>query len=203
MFGPYAGPQFPFPFQTLAAYHPGFALAILRGVSVRPNLRVMQWAFNNQSIGQPVNAAFDQQITGYSVFAGFDLTIDPTGAFPQNLFKTLSDGMQTLTTGITMQLLMRTKGNLDYSPIPTDCPLQLVPGVLSRSAGIWHLDNPDEAKGQLTLIAPPPAPVFTVWGVFSYLVLGPEGEKYVRMDPLKARAAVASEITGGNAPASP
>lgn len=203
MIGLAAGSMFPFPFETLAAYHPGFALAILKGVSVRPNPRVMQFPFSNQGLGSPVGAAFDQQITGYSVFSGFDVTIDPTGAFPANLFKTLSDGMQTLTTGMTMQLLMRTKGDLDYSPIPTDCPLQSVPRVLGRAAGIWHLDNPDQAKGQITLTATPPGTgIFTVWGIFSFLVLGPEGEKYVRMNPDDARAQVRALLgrSGASAP---
>ena len=195
-------------FETLCAYHPGFALAILNGVSVRPSMRVVQATFSSPTLNQPIPASFDQIITSYSVFAGCDVSIDPTNAFPGNPLKTTSDYFQALgASGIRFQILARTRDDNDYAPIPSDTPLQMAPSILRKAAGIWHMTNPDNIKAQFTLGATPPAVPLTVWLTFSFLVLGPLGEDYIRLPTVKARAQLAAMLRsigmGGGAGAQP
>jgi hypothetical protein len=178
---------------TLAEYHPQFALAIAMGVPKRPNMRTVQAQFANSSVPQNKPASFDQGFQGpgfvstYSVFTGFHHSIDPTNAFGGNVLKTLSDEMQSWVSGITMTMTVRSDGS-DYTPIPFDTPLQLVPRVLNPTAGMWSMDNPDNVKIVFTLQAAPPASPLTVWGVFSFLVLGEGARPFICMDPGEARA---------------
>ena len=185
--------------ETLCTFHPAFALAILNGISVRPSTRIAQATFSSTTLNQQVPASFDDVITTYSVFGGVDVGIDPTNAFPGNPQKAQSDFFESIgPSGIRVQLLARTAGDNDYSPIPSDVPLQMAPAILNKTAGAWHFVNPDNVKLQFTLAALPPggsgAVPFTVWMVFSFLVLGPGGENFLRMNPIKARAALAAAI---------
>jgi hypothetical protein len=164
--------------RALALWHPRFALAILEGVPARPNLRTVQAVFSSFALNQPMEASFDQEITGYSIFSGVDITLDPTSAFPGNILKGLSDVTQTMNTGITTDLMVRSRGDHDYSPIPVQTPLELVPSVLARSAGVWAMDNPDNVKMRFTLIETPPGDgPLTVWVQFSFLVLADVNER--------------------------
>jgi len=177
------------PFETICAYHPGFALAMLDGVRARPNLRTIQGVFAGFALNQPIESSFDQQITGYSLFTGCAYTLDPINAFGGNLFQYVSAGAQQLVTGITVDLLIRSRGENDYSPIPTQTPLQMVPTVLDGAVGVWALNEPDNCKMRFTLIAAPAGnPPLTVWFVFSFLVLGEGGDRYLCLDRDRARA---------------
>lgn len=197
-------------FDTLCAFHPAFALAILNGVAVRPNLRTIQVVFSSTATGQVLPASFDQQITAYSVFSGCDVSLDPTSAFAGNPLKSMSDTFQAMTSGITMQMLVRSKNEGDYSPIPTDTPLQMVPSILRKAAGIWFMESPDNVKAQFTLASVPPggaqAVPITVWVTLAFLVLGYNSENYLRLRPLDARAqlnAALAALRQGYAPAAP
>ena len=185
--------------ETLCSFHPAFALAILNGISVRPSNRVMQAQFSSVTAGQQKPAALDAIITTYSVFAGADITIDPTNAFAGNPLAAQSAFFQTWgQTGILFSLQARTQGDNDYNPIPTDVPLQMVPAILNKTAGAWHFVNPDNLKAQFTLASTPPggsdAVPFTCWVTFSFLVLGPGGENYLAIAPAKARAMLYQQI---------
>ena len=126
-------------FETLCAYHPGFALAILKGVSVRPSMRIVQATFSSPALNTPVSGAFDQIVTAYSVFVGCDVSIDPTSAFPGNPLKTTSDFfLASGASGIQAKLLAATSGDNNYSPILSFTPLQMIPGILSKAAGKWR-----------------------------------------------------------------
>jgi hypothetical protein len=185
--------------ETLCTFHPAFALAILNGIGVRPSTRVVQAKFSSTTIGAQIPASFDAIITTYSVFAGVDISIDPTNAFAGNPIKAQSDFFQTWgASGITLQLAAYTKGDNNYNPIPSDVPLQMVPAILNKVAGAWHMINPDNIKAEFTLQALPPggtgAAPFTVWLSFSFLCLGPGGEQYLAIPPARARAELAAAI---------
>jgi hypothetical protein len=185
--------------ETLCTFHPAFALAILNGIGVRPSTRTVQATFSSTTLGQQKPASFDAIITTYSVFAGVDITIDPTNAFPGNPLKAQQDFFQTWgSTGITFLLAARTKGDNDYNPIPSDVPLQTVPAILNKVAGAWHMINPDNIKAQFTLASTPPggaqAVPFTCWVIFSFLTLGPGGENYLAIPAAKARVQLAAAI---------
>lgn len=185
-------------FDVLVAWHPQFALAVLEGVEVRPNLRTVEAVFSSFALNTPLQEAFDTQITGYSIFSGCDITLDPTNAFQGNLFKGLNDVTQGLVTGITSRLMVLSRGEHNYFPIPSQTPLQMVPQVLSRAAGIWHLNSPDNVKMDFTLIATPPGEgPLTVWATFSFLVLGEGGEQFLCLSPRQARAQLRAMGYGG------
>jgi len=159
--------------------------------------------------GQTLPTSFDQQITAYSVFSGCDVSLDPTNAFAGNPLKSLSDTFQAMTSGITMQMLVRSKNEGDYSPIPTDTPLQMVPPILRKAAGIWFMESPDNAKVQFTLVSVPPggaqaAPI-TVWVTLAFLVLGYGAENFTKLRPMEARAQLNAALADlkGHAPPSP
>lgn len=182
-------------FETLCAYHPAFALAILCGVKPRPSMRVVQATFSSAALNVPVEANFDQQITSVSVFTGCDVSIDPTSAFAGNPLKTTSDFFQAAgASGVRVQLLARTRDDNDYTPITSQVPLQMVPSILRKVAGIWSMTLPDNLKATFLLGAAPPAVPLTVWITFAFLVLGPLGENYLRLDPLTARAQLAQKL---------
>jgi|GEM_PF-2689088 len=194
-------------FETLCAFHPAFALAILNGCPVRPSERIVQAVFNSGATNNPIPASFDQMITSYSVFAGCDVSIDPTGAFNGSPFKAQSDAFLALgASGITVTILARTFGDQDYSPIPSDTPLQMIPSILRKAAGIWHLENPDNVKCQFTLSSTPQSasPPFTVWLSFAFLCLSPAGANYLRLSAQEARAQLQATLAAlrgnGNAP---
>jgi hypothetical protein len=175
-------------FATLAAYHPQFALAIACGVKPRPNNRTITFRFSSTAVPQsPQPGSFDQFVSSYSVFTGFDYTIDPTNAFVGNVLKTTSDKNQKEVTGLSLQLVIRTDDG-DFSPIPNDTMLQLVPAVLNPTAGMWHFSNPDDMKAQLTVQTSPPAAPFTVQLVFGVIQLGDGKERYMCLEPAVARA---------------
>jgi hypothetical protein len=171
----------PISFSTLATYHPQFALAVLQGVALRPNLRTLQATFPNLAAGEAVPASFDQQISRYSVFAGCAVTIDPTNAFGGSSLKSMSDYFQAKVSGITLNLVIRSKGS-DYAPIIDDIPLQLLEATLNPGAGTWKFDNPDNTKAQFTLQTPPTDSPFTVWVTFNLLVLGDGSQDYLCLD---------------------
>jgi hypothetical protein len=181
------------PFETLARFHPQFALAIDDGVPVRPDLRPLSVDFDSSAqIGNFEPASFSEIISSYSVFGGCDLTIDPTSAFAGNPLKYLNDVGQALVTGITFTLAVRARGD-DYTPIIDETPLQSVCSLLGATAGMWNLDNPDNVKARFTLAAFPngastPGFPITVWLTFVFLVLGSEGATYMCMSPKDARA---------------
>lgn len=185
--------------ETIAAYHPQFALAILNGIKARPNLRTIQAVFSSFALNTPVEESFDQQITGYSIFTGCEISLDPTNAFNGNILKGLSDTTTALASGIVVNLLVRAAEDHDYMPIPENTPLQLVPVVLARSAGIWAMNNPDNVKLRFTLTSTPigDGPL-TAWVVFSFLVLGEGAQPYLCIPYDKARAELRKLGYGGS-----
>lgn len=190
------GPDF---WETLCAFHPGFALAVWNGISVRPSVRIIQGVFSSTALNQRVPGAFDSIITSYSVFTGCEISVDPTNAFAGNPQKAQSDFFQAWgASGLRVQLQARTKDNVDYDPIPVDTPLQMVPAIMRKAAGIWKLINPDNVKAEFTLAAVPAggagAVPFTVWLSFGFLTLGPGGEQYTCLDFLTARARLCAAI---------
>jgi hypothetical protein len=185
-------------FRTLAAFHPQAALAIACGVPVRPNLRTLSVTFSTSAdIGQVIPASFSEVVGSYSIFAGADITVDPTNAFPGNPLKYLNDVGQALVSGITFRLVAR--GGDDYTPIPDETPLQSVPRLLSAAAGIWTLDNPDNVKAYFTLQAIPNAASeetalpMTVWLNLAFLMLGAAGREYLCVDAKTARCRLKEE----------
>ena len=182
----------PIRFGTLAMWHPQFALAILKGCPVRPNLRTLQATFSTNAVGTVEPASFDQQVSRYSVFTGVAVSIDPTGAFAGNTFKTLSDSFQAKVTGITLNLVIRSRGS-DYAPIPDDIPLEMIEKTLNPTAGMWKFDNPDNPKAQFTIIDSPPGENFTVWVTFNLLVLGEGANPYLCKSATEARAELAAD----------
>jgi hypothetical protein len=185
-------------FETLAVFHPGFALAIVEGVPCRPQIRALSVEFDaSAQVGAVQPASFSQVIGAYSVFSGVDITIDPTNAFPGNPVKYVNDAGMALVSGITVEFTVR--GADDYTPIADPTPLQSVPRLLAAAAGVWSMDNPDNVKARFTLQAIPnssPDTAFpiTVWMNLSFLVLAPEGCKYVCLDIHEARQKLAKHL---------
>lgn len=203
-------------FETLCAFHPGFALAVWNGVLVRPLARPLQASLSTAALNAPVPAAFDTVISSYSVFGAAEVTIDPTNAFAGNPQKAQSDFFQAVgASGIRFQLQVSSVDNSQYNPIPVDVPLQTVPGIMRRAAGIWRLKNPDTVKGTFNMASLPPGGIgatpVTAWVVFTFLTLGPGGDQYTDLSFTDARAklgaalAAAGWTRGGSAsaPASP
>jgi len=203
-------------FETLCAFHPGFALAVWNGVLVRPLPKVLQAVLSTTSLNTPVPAQFDSVVTSYSVFGGADVTLDPTNAFAGNPQKAQSDFFQAWgASGIRFQLQISSVDNSQYNPIPVDVPLQTVPAIMRKAAGIWRLKNPDTAKGTFSMASLPPGGIgatpVTAWVVLTFLTLGPGGEQYTGLGFTDARAqlgaalAQAGWIRGGSAgaPTSP
>lgn len=167
---------------TIAAYHPNFALCAMEGVRVRPTYRTIGPAvFPTNDLGKIIPVAFDQQINQLSIFAGASYTIDPTGAFAGNVLKGLSDVTTGQVPGITMTLTVKGNNGTDYAPISAFTPIQLVPGVLSRAAGVWAMSMAESVNAQFQLVAAPTgldAP-FNVWMVFEFLALGEGGDEWL------------------------
>jgi hypothetical protein len=173
---------------TIAQYHPQFALAIAKGVRVRPNLRPLSVEIQNSQLGQPVRASFQEIISQYSVFAGIKVTIDPTNNLTGNPLKYLSDAAQPLTSQITLTLLVKSNDGTDYAPVPDDTPLQGLQDAFAPSIGIWAMVNPENVKARFVLQSVAEGDNFTVWVIFTFLVLAADGSIYLSMTPDAARA---------------
>jgi len=169
-------------FETIAHWHPQFALAAKKGVPVRPNSRTMNFRFSSGTPGlQPENANFTPSIGAYSIFTGIDVTIDPTGAFSGNVLKTTSDSMQAVTSGLLATLIFRNGQAEDWAAIANPTPLQMIPRILNPTAGQWALDTTAQAFGTVQVNAQQPADDFTVWFLISFLCLGPGGGPFLCM----------------------
>lgn len=186
-------------FRVLATYHPQAALAVACGVPLRPNVRNLAVTFASSSaVGTRLPVSFSEVIGTYSIFAGADVTIDPTNAFPGNPLKYLNDLFMALVSGITFTLECR--GSEDYTPMPDEVPLQSVARILSGAAGIWTMDTPDNVKATFALTALPNAATgttgfpITVWVNFMFLSLGSPGRPYLALDAPTARKQLRDEF---------
>jgi hypothetical protein len=168
------------PLEVLGKYFPQFALALWHGVECRPNLRTLQANFSTTTVNTRLDASFDQQISSFSLFGGSGIVIDPTSFIPGSPLKTQSDDHQAAVSGIVARITVRGRGD-DYSPVPTDTPLILVPRVLNPTVGLWAWDNPDNVKATFTINGFVPAAPFTVWLVFSFYQLASDGLKFMSM----------------------
>jgi hypothetical protein len=177
---------------TLADYHPQFALAVLAGVPVRPNLRPLSQQLQNSQLGQPQPASFDQVIGQYSIFSSCQVSIDPTNNLDGNPLKYLSDAAQALVTGVTVTMMVDSRSGINYTPIPDETPLQVLPAALSASAGIWRMVNPENLKVKFTVAAAAQSSPFTVWLNFTFLMLAAEGEQFLCVPTDEARRRLCS-----------
>ena len=182
----------PPPLEIIAQWHPQFALAVAEGVPVRPNNRILQFPFSTNAVDERVPANFDQQISIYSIFAGFEYTVDPSGAFDNSSLKGQSDFYSEQVSGLLFSVTVRGGGD-EYSPIPVDIPLQLVRRVLNPSVGIWAMWNAQNVIANVTINSSPTGETFTVWGVFGFWVLGAEGARYLCINGGDARRKLRDE----------
>ena len=171
----------------LAEYHPQVALAVANGVPLRPNLRPLSVELQNSQIGQPQRTSFSEVISQYSIFAGVDVTVDPTNDAPGNPVKYINDASQALVTGVTVSLLVKGAGGEDYSPVPDETPLQQLPVTLAPSIYLWRMINPENVKAQFIVQTPANATPFTVWLTFTFLVLASAGDVYMQIPADEAR----------------
>lgn len=179
---------------TLAQYHPQVALAVCKGVPLRPNLRPLSIELQNSQLGIPQPTSFSVVISQYSIFAGVTITIDPTNNLVGNPLKYLSDAAQPATSGITTSLLVKSNDGVDYSPIPDETPLQSLPQAFAPSIGIWRMVNPENLKMAFTLQVEAPATPITVWTVFTFFVLSSGGDHFLyRMTEDQARQQLATQ----------
>jgi hypothetical protein len=173
---------------TLAQYHPQVALAVAKGVPLRPNLRPLSVELQNSQLGQPVNASFQEIISVYSIFSGIKVTIDPTNNLVGNPLKYLADAAQPLTSQITLSLLVKSNDGTDYAPVPDDTPLQGLEDAFAPSIGIWRMVNPENVKARFILQSQAEGDNFTVWVIFTFLVLASSGQNFMGIAPDAARA---------------
>jgi hypothetical protein len=173
---------------TLAQYHPQVALAVAKGVPLRPNLRPLSVELQNSQLGQPVNASFQEIISVYSIFSGIKVTIDPTNNLAGNPLKYLADAAQPLTSQITLSLLVKSNDGTDYAPVPDDTPLQGLQDAFAPSIGIWRMVNPENVKARFILQSQAEGDNFTVWVIFTFLVLASSGQNFMGVAPDAARA---------------
>ncbi|HTA17768.1 MAG TPA: hypothetical protein VK989_00665 [Polyangia bacterium] len=174
------------PLEVIAKYFPQFALALWDGVELRPNLRTLEANFSTTTINTQLDASFDEQISSFSLFGGAAEVIDPTGNLNGNPLKSMSDRAQARVSGIVVNFTVRGRGD-DYSPVPTDTPLELVPAVLNPTVGLWAWDNPDNVRARFTINGFVPAAPFTVWLVFGFYQLASRGCDFLRLDRQCAR----------------
>jgi len=168
------------PLEVVAKYFPNFALALYHGVELRPNLRTLQANFATTTVNTRLDASFDEQVSSFSLFGGAAVVVDPTSNINGNPLKSVSDANQAIVSGIVVRFTVRGRGD-DYSPVPTDTPLILVPRVLNPTVGLWAWDNPDNVKATFTINGFVPAAPFTVWLVFSFYQLASDGLKFMSM----------------------
>jgi hypothetical protein len=177
----YNNPVLPLPpLEVVARYFPNFALALFRGVELRPNLRTLQANFSTTAVNTRLDASFDEFVSSFSLFGGVASIVDPTNAFNGNPLKTQSDAAQAIVSGITLRFTVRGRGD-DYSPVPTDTPLILIPKVLNPTVGLWAWDNPDNVKAIYTINGFVPAAPFTVWTTFAFYQLASDGLRFMSM----------------------
>ena len=193
--------------KMLCALHPRFALAVLCD---RPPVvvgRSIQIAFTSNATQQaPIPKSFSSPMATYSIFAGCDIVVDPTGAFQPtqqapapNPLKSISDFFQGLVSGVTVQVQVDSKDAQKFSPISDYTPLELVPNALNRGAGVWKLDNPENVKVLAKLVGSPPSGNFTVWFLFSFLQVLAAGD-ILGMKNQEARACLKKMGYGGGDP---
>jgi hypothetical protein len=168
------------PLEVVAKYFPNFALALYHGVELRPNLRTLQANFASTTVNTRLDASFDEQVSSFSLFGGAAVIIDPTSAFIGNPLKSTSDKNQADVSGLVMRFTVRGRGD-DYSPVPNDTPVTLIPKILNPTVGLWSWDNPDNVKATFTINGYVPAAPFTVWVVFGFYQLASDGLKYMSM----------------------
>jgi hypothetical protein len=170
----------------IAEWHPHFALAAAEGVPCRPNNRTLQAQFSSTAAGVYVDANFQEQISIYSLFTGFEYTIDPSNAFAGSSQKGQSDFFSEQVSGILFNLAVRGGGD-EYLPIRDNTPLQLCRRILNPSVGVWAMWNAQNVFGRFTIGTPPTGDSITVWAAFGFLVMGSEGAGYLCMKPQEAR----------------
>lgn len=187
---PQAGVQIP-SLETLAQYHPQVALAVWNGFALRPNLRALSVQLQNSQIGNPQPVSFSEVMSVYSIFSSVAVTIDPTSNLEGNPLKYISDATEPATSGVTVNLLIKSSDGVDWSPIPDDTPLQSLPYAFAGSSGLWAMKNPENLKLAFTLQSAfqGPGPI-TVWTVWTFLMLQSGGQQYLNMKTADARAAL-------------
>jgi hypothetical protein len=187
---PQAGVQIP-SLETLASYHPQVALAVWNGFSLRPNLRPVSVQLQNSQLRNPQPISFSEVMSVYSIFSSVSVTIDPTGNLNGNPIKYISDMDQPDTSGITVNMLIKSNDGVDWAPIPDETPLQSMAAAFAGSSGLWAMKNPENIKLFFTLQSAfqGPGPI-TVWTVWTFLMLQSGGEQYMAMKTADARAAL-------------
>lgn len=171
---------------ALAEWHPQFALAAADGVPCRPNNRTLQAVFSSVAVGQFIDANFQEQISIYSIFTGFEYTIDPSNAFAGSSQKGQSDFFSEQVSGLTFSLAVRGGGD-EYLPIRDQTPLQLCRRILNPSVGVWAMWNAQNVFGRFTIASPPAGETITAWAAFGFLVMGSEGARYLCISRCEAR----------------
>lgn len=184
---PQAGVQIP-SLETLASYHPQVALAVWNGFALRPNLRPVSVQLQNSQIGNPQPVSFTEVMSVYSIFSSVSVTIDPTGNLDGNPLKYISDATEPATSGITVNMLIKSSDGVDWSPIPDDTPLQSMPYAFAGSSGLWAMKNPENIKLAFTLQSAfqGDGPI-TVWTVWTFLMLQSGGQQFMQMTTADAR----------------
>jgi hypothetical protein len=185
---PQAGVQIP-SLETLASYHPQVALAVWNGFALRPNLRPVSVQLQNSQLRAPQPVSFSEVMSVYSIFSSVSVTIDPTGNLNGNPYKYISDAVQPDTSGITVNMLIKSNDGVDWAPIPDETPLQCVPAAFAGSSGLWAMKNPENLKLFFTLQSAfqGPGPI-TVWTVWTFLMLQSGAESFMNMKTADARA---------------
>lgn len=173
--------------RQLAEYHPQVALAVAQGCALRPNIRPLSVQLTNAQVGQPQTVSFAEVISQYSIFAGLDVTVDPTNNEPGNPVKPIADASQALVTGVTLTLLIKGAGGTDYSPIPEETPVQSLPALFAPHIGVWRMRNPENLKGRFILQAPADGTPQTLWLNFSFYVPSSDADIYMDRTPEQAR----------------
>lgn len=189
---PQAGVTIP-SLRTLAEYHPQVALAVWSGLALRPNLRPLSVQLQKSQLGNPQPVSFSEVMSVYSIFGSVSVTIDPTSNLEGNPLKYLSDAVEPATSGVTVNLLIKSSDGVDWSPIPDDTPLQSLPIAFAPSSGLWAMKNPENLKLAFTLQSAfqGPGPI-TVWTVWTFFMLQSGGEQFMRMTTPAARAQLVS-----------
>lgn len=161
------------PLSVIGQYHPHWALAAARGVSVRPDVRVLSVEFTSTAqVGQALPASYAEPLTKYSLFSGCEFTVDPTSSYTGNVLKGLNDTTMAKVSATTFTLLTTgPRGN--YTPVFDDTPTQSIPGLLKPFAGMWMLGPVAEnVKARFTLQSIPNGGVpFTLWLMMAWAVL--------------------------------
>ena len=174
---------------TLAEHHPQVALAKWAGFALRPNLRAVSVQLQNSQLGNPQPVSFSEPMSVYSIFSSVNVTIDPTNNLNGNPFKYVSDATQPATSGITCSMLVQSSSGINWSPVPDEVPLQMLPLAFAGSSGLWSMNNPENIKLSFTLQSPfqGSGPI-TVWTVWTFLMLQSGGEQFLRMTTQAAQA---------------